>query len=157
MLRLCCVVMRVRWSLFGVHCPRRIARVDGFVSGRGARRGLAPPQRCGTLARPVGGELTLAVRSARTPTIWVDEIVHMRRGDQQYLRRRDISRGRTASRTTASTGHVRARRRSSTLTLHSQTIRIAQRTARRPSSCETVSKPQAPGATTCRAPTRAQS
>ena len=102
------------------------------------------------LISPAGGELTPTVRNARAPTIWVGERVHMRRDDQQYLRRRGISRTRTAPRTTASTGRTRTRRRSSTLTQITPSCPTTSTVAR--FSCATVSKPPASGATTCRAP-----
>lgn len=70
-----------------------------------------------------------------------------------------ISRTRTAPHTAASTGRARTRRRSSALTLLSQTIpprpTCGASTVER-FSCAVVSKPPASDATTCRAPTRAQ-
>ena len=111
--------VRLHYSACAVLCASPVSTDLSVGAARDA--GWRRRKRCGTLARPAGGEPTPAIRNARAPTIWVGETVHMRRCDQQYLHRRGISRTRMAPRTTASTGHMRARRRSSTLTLLSQT------------------------------------
>ena len=71
--------MRVRWSLFGVRSPLRIARAGGFFSwARREGRAGAAAKSYGALACHAGGEFATTIRNARAPAIWVGEIVHMR-------------------------------------------------------------------------------